>query len=62
MWGPDLDFVCNVVQIGAFNGQIRAFSMSSHFCSYGPNFARFGVEMPWFGCAARTVREIPHDS
>ena len=58
----DLDSVCNVMQIDAFNLLIRANSVLSHFCSYGLDLAMFGVVFSFGRCAARTVGEVSQSS
>ena len=61
-WRSDLDSVCRVVQIDAFNKSARAISMSSHFWSYGSSLGRFGVVFSLGRCAARTVGGDSHSS
>ena len=58
----DLDPVCKVMQIDAFNRSIRAISMLADFWSYGSNLGRFGVVFLLGRCAARTVGERFHAS
>ena len=53
----DLDSVCTVMQIDAFNRSIRAISMLADFWSYGSNLAMFGVVFSLGRCVARTVGE-----
>ena len=54
----DLDSVCKVMQIDAFNRSIRASSMLADFWSYGSDLAMFGAVFSLGRCAARIVGEV----
>ena len=56
-WRSDLDSVCKITQIDAFNLSVRAFPVLAYFWSYGSNLAMFGVVFSLGRCAKRTVGE-----